>query len=84
MAFASAPLPATSTSAASTALTRPSPSIGVVIVGAVGARVSRVMVSVAARDRLPAASVWVTDTVSGPSFSPLISSSDPVSVHAPD
>ena len=83
VAFASAPPPATVTSLSSAALTRPSPSIGVVIVGAV-TRVSRLIVSVAAAEVLPAASVCVTDTVSGPLSRPETSSSPPDSVQLPD
>ena len=82
VAFASAPPPATVTSLSSAALTRPSPSIGVVIVGAV-TRVSRLIVSVAAAEVLPAASVCVTDTVSGPSSRPETSSSLPDNVQLP-
>ena len=78
------PVPSTRTSPSSTALTRPSPSIGVVITGAAGTWLSRVIVSVAAAEVLPAASVCVTDTVSGPLSRPETSSSLPDSVQLPD
>ena len=79
----SAPAPLITTASSSAAFTTPSPAIGVLIVTAVGAVLSRVIEVVAATEVLPALSVCVADTVNVPLFNALISNSLPLSVQLP-
>jgi len=80
--FASA-VPSTRTSLSSPAFTVLSPSIGVVMVGAVGVWLSRVIVVVAGVLVLPAVSVDVTEMLMVPLSSPLMSASLPSRVQLP-